>query len=79
MAPKNPSAEQARDLDSPTPARADRSGAVWFGAGVALMAIGYVLLALAGRQAAGAAGRLAPFCIVGGLIVFGLGFLPRKE
>ena len=50
-----------------------------FAVAVALLAIGYTLLALAGRNAADAFGRLAPFLIVGGLIVFGLGFLPGRR
>ncbi|MCX7016224.1 MAG: hypothetical protein NTW86_27315 [Candidatus Sumerlaeota bacterium] len=70
----------AEERKEPTGANAVFNRATWalFAAGVFAMAAGYALLAMAGRQGVGAAGRWSPMLIVGGLVVFGLGFAPRQ-
>ena len=80
VSPPSSSADSQPKNDSPVPAADDRFGRLnWilFASGVLMMVLGYVLLAMAGRDAAGAAGHAAPLAIVGGMIVFGLGFFPR--
>ena len=49
-----------------------------FGVGIAAMILGYALLAMVERTAGGMAGRISPLLIVGGLVVFALGYCPRS-
>ncbi len=49
-----------------------------FALGALLMAAGYWLMDLAGRDAADAAGRFSPMLVLGGLVVFGLGFAVKR-
>jgi len=52
---------------------------IFFTIGMVLLVLGHVCLAMAGRVATDSAGRLAPFLIVLGYAVFGLGFWPKRR
>jgi hypothetical protein len=75
----------ARHADSPQgelPPGDDRFGrrdCVWFAAGLAALLLGFVFLAMAGRTADGLLGRISPLPIVGGFVLFSLGFRPRVD
>lgn len=63
----------------PSEERFGRANWILFLMGCVLMFSGYAALACAGRMGTNVFGRVAPFLVVGGLVVFGLGFVPRAK
>jgi len=57
----------------------NRRALAFFIVGFLMLVAGHLFLAMAGRLATNVPGRMAPFLIVFGYVVFGLGFIPPRH